>query len=53
VSLIYLHTKQGNKEAKELTKKPFNFIGWGTFTEQFSGVRGLNFIKLDEDIGQS
>jgi len=30
-----------------------NFTVWVTFTEWFSGVRGHNLTKLDEDIGQS
>ena len=32
---------------------PCNFRGWGTFTERFSGVRGPNFTKLGESVGQS
>jgi len=37
----------------ELSRKQFNFRGWDAFTERFSGVLGLNFTKLGEDIGRS
>ena len=35
------------------TFSPCNFRGWDSFTEWFSGVRGLNFTKHGEDIGRS
>ena len=31
----------------------WNFTGWGSSTEQFSGLHGANFTKLGEDIAWS